>query len=695
MATKRSLEELPQPAKKAKPLDVLSEEGPLRQDDVVYFQKEAIFRKMNLYKEQLKTVQTSLDGWKKEAQANADRLALLETWWGSVIELLRANGVISSEKLESVYSHKPEVLFVFPHLEGKEADDLLALRKKITTELLDPLIKSEPSQAEYVERIEKLTSELSYERARKIELKQTCSTLSSEIASLQTRVADLVHENDRLGLKTLKRTDEALMEKKEEPKEEEVKPVVKKEESVVPTSVLDTAATQEVENLNIKMAALLTKTELLAKQLEEANAQILASKLETTNLELRLMNLTEDDLQRSSLHRALVERVETLERSNSESQRKDATLVAKVAQLESVEKTCEDDFNAIVLEEKKALQSQLEKSEADLARIRNIRDELTSKVEVMSSQLKHTKVHEELTKTIDAQREEIAALKTAKRAELAKYADEKGDVASLKAQNEALLEELKDIEAAFNNAQDQLKKKNAAAVAHEAVVTKLSLEKSRADQKYFGAMRAKDAISNEMKTLRVQSARGQELVAQLKEFEKAAQAKMRALDVVVANLKTVSAEKTREIEALKGRSLEFAKQIEVMKKTCDTFSNDKKIALAKIQELEEAGKTLKRQIETLKTKVGSQEKLISKYRKYNPDVEKSGGATDMDDERIKGLISIAKCSICAVRFKSTALKTCGHVFCLECVNDRLNARLRKCPSCNCAFSFNDLLSVHL
>lgn len=52
-----------------------------------------------------------------------------------------------------------------------------------------------------------------------------------------------------------------------------------------------------------------------------------------------------------------------------------------------------------------------------------------------------------------------------------------------------------------------------------------------------------------------------------------------------------------------------------------------------------------------------------------------------------------KCSTCAQRFKSVTIVRCGHLFCKECVDARINTRQRKCPSCAIAFDKSDVLPV--
>lgn len=56
---------------------------------------------------------------------------------------------------------------------------------------------------------------------------------------------------------------------------------------------------------------------------------------------------------------------------------------------------------------------------------------------------------------------------------------------------------------------------------------------------------------------------------------------------------------------------------------------------------------------------------------------------------------LALCTICRKDFKNTALKTCGHLFCNHCVENRLANRMRKCPNCSKAFDKMDVMAVHM
>ncbi|GMM38774.1 E3 ubiquitin-protein ligase [Saccharomycopsis crataegensis] len=699
-------------SKKRKVLDTLNDEGPLTQEDVIYFQKEAIFRKLSLYKEELLITKKSLENWKKDCNCNSEKLSLLSGWWLNIIETLNANGMVSKSEMDNIDSQR-SVLFVGEEV-GTNRENfkvMLELRRNILQKILDPLLKKagiNNTDADLKSKVESLLNELSKEKSRRQTLQQERGRYLEDNKELKSKVMELVHQNNRLTSKTLKRTDESLMDDGNKDKDEEEKDIaenngMKKEETQSVekisngVSINEKECEEQVDDLSVQITELKSQVDILTNQIEEESSRSSKCKQEISTYELRLLNLTEDDLQNSIVYKNLISKIEKLNNENGELTNKDSTLINKISELENEHKNVTDKFESKVLEEKKMLQSHLEKAEADLARVRTNRDDLIAKLEIISAEKKSKEIYDELMNTIENQKEEIEKLTSERRNQLTEIAEGDVDIQNLKMQNQTLINELKDMEVAFNQTQAQLNKKFESLINNENIITKLKLEKNKADQKYFAAMRVKESLTNETKTLKIQNARSSELISQLKEFEKLTQSKIKALESNLGNMKIVSVEKTKEIDILKSKLNELINSFDILKKKFDQLSNEKKTSVGKFHEFEETIKSLKRQVEQLKAKNSSHERIIGRYRKRNGDSEKNNSIVEYkeDNTRIEGLISIAKCSICSIRFKDTALKTCGHVFCQECVNNRLNARLRKCPSCNCAFSYNDLLSVHL
>lgn len=723
--------------KKTKVLDSLSEDGPLTQEDVIYFQKEAIYRRLKLYKEELELTSKNLEVWKIKCKLNRERLSLLDGWWLNIIEILQQNSLVNDgnvakidenfQSIDLVKNKYGGIFTISGDFDQNDIEDILNIREKLLINLIFPLIK-EGSNTHNLKDVsihrdlESVLGDLASEKSKRSALNEENQILNDTVISLKAKLLNLVRENERFKSITLRKTDEALAEVKTEDENGDSRTnghlklgsnSKKTEENTIngeSNNIKDEGKHRQNEFPELeydgKIKEMQTVINSLENQIKETQSVSLTFKQKVSDLELRLLNLTSYDLENCMIYKNLVSSNEKLVNINNEFRMKEKTLIKKIAALESDQSKFTSELQEKYLEERKSLETQLEKSESDLARVRTMRDELTSKLDICKTEKKSKELYDELLKTIKAQKIEINGLRSRTIGDL-QAASTEVDTSSLeensmlKVQNEALIEELKNIEVAFNSAQEQLNKKFESLINNENMITKLKLEKNKADQKYFATMRAKDTLNNDLKTLKVQQARSNEVIAQLKEVEKLHQDKIKILENSLEDFKMLASDKDKEYESLKNKSLEIAQSFESLKRNFNLLTNEKKTNVLKLHESGETEMKLRKDIEQLKAKISSNEKIIRSYSK-KLDNGNNGGTSDIqiaeykeDSKRIAGLISIAKCSICTTRFKDTALKSCGHVFCFECINNRLNARMRKCPSCNGAFSANDLLSVHL
>ena len=106
--------------------------------------------------------------------------------------------------------------------------------------------------------------------------------------------------------------------------------------------------------------------------------------------------------------------------------------------------------------------------------------------------------------------------------------------------------------------------------------------------------------------------------------------------------------------------------------------------------LQDVNKKQEIELTKVEKQLKSTEDILQKYKSNN-----TNSLLQEDEQQLEALRSIAKCSVCSKNWKDTAITVCGHVFCSKCTQERLAARLRRCPSCNKGFSANDLLAVHL
>lgn len=190
-------------------------------------------------------------------------------------------------------------------------------------------------------------------------------------------------------------------------------------------------------------------------------------------------------------------------------------------------------------------EAQLTRAETDLARIRNARDELLADQQMRkAAQDQEKTAGVKLQELADAREARITALESEiERLRLqvdgSKTADNLADIpleelrskyTSLERQYSMLNTELTSMQTAYKKFSTLASQKVTDFGALEEKVARLTAEKSKADQKYFAAMKSKEARDVEVRTLRVQNSKTSDIVAQLKESEAATRSLLSNLD---------------------------------------------------------------------------------------------------------------------------------------------------------------------
>lgn len=203
-----------------------------------------------------------------------------------------------------------------------------------------------------------------------------------------------------------------------------------------------------------------------------------------------------------------------------------------------------------VIAEKEA---QLMRAETDLARIRNARDELLA-----DQQMRKAAQEQEKTATVKVQElaeagnARIASLESEvgrlrlqvekARAEQAEAGEPPVEELRAKYQNlerqyAMLNTELASMQTACKKYSSLASQKVTDLSALEEKVARLTAEKSKADQKYFAAMKSKEAREMEVRTLRMQNAKSSDIVSQLKESEAATRSLLANMEKQVSETK--------------------------------------------------------------------------------------------------------------------------------------------------------------
>lgn len=621
----------------------LSESGPLTQRDVAYFKKEAIWRQMRHYKAQVADLARSLEANEARCAAVLTLHLLLESWYRQVL------AICGREKPESL------------DLEGN-VEAALELRRRVLAGILKAASDDDVGQ-----HFDIVTLEAERDAAQLLR-----AELEKKHAALQEQFDAVVRARDREESASLRRVQNTVKEEAEEPPEEPVK-----EEAV---------DNERLESLLVEHAQCAAALAAVEQQLKEATDKSAACEARVAELEHRLRNLGDDDLARCARFATLAEQNKVLGEKAAHAVRVKEDIVKRLADAEEKLGHLAKSINSELLEENAQLKEHVARCELDLVRVRTARDEFMGKHAVLKQQSEtqnnkdvhqlNVVLHERLKGTETA-RVPLETFELLGRDELVKRL-------------QVLTAEVKEIEQAFQDTRGLALDKMKEAVEHEALVKKLSVEKTKADQKYFASMRVKDALLAENKVLKTQLAKSQELVGKLNGLEKNYLDKIELLQKSARDYKQIKESLLHEVTKLHDSLKQLSKSRDMAGKEVGLL----KQAVALLQQekgtLEETVRAQRSAEARLEGKLKATEGLLQKYRQNNTSL-----ILLEEEKQMEALRAITKCSVCSKHWKNTAITVCGHVFCSDCVQERLAARLRRCPSCNKGFSANDLLVIHL
>ncbi|WRT70184.1 uncharacterized protein IL334_007178 [Kwoniella shivajii] len=224
-------------------------------------------------------------------------------------------------------------------------------------------------------------------------------------------------------------------------------------------------------------------------------------------------------------------------------------------------------------------------------------------------------------------------------------------------------------------------------------ISRLNTEKAKADNKYFSAMRAKEAVEAEWKLAQ------RTVEKQLKLLERAQE--------VEQNLKIQIAANEKGLTSLKNSALELQTQLAsttAEKSQLELRLQQSQAALAEAQQIMHQrvseATSEKEQRAKLQDEVETSSKTIKKLKERQEAIstaerekDMSAGEWQMKEERDK-LLKLLRCSCCEQNFKQQVIVKCMHTFCKSCLEARIASRQRKCPACGLAFAKEDIQTLY-
>ncbi|KXN91035.1 E3 ubiquitin-protein ligase BRE1 [Leucoagaricus sp. SymC.cos] len=242
----------------------------------------------------------------------------------------------------------------------------------------------------------------------------------------------------------------------------------------------------------------------------------------------------------------------------------------------------------------------------------------------------------------------------------------------------ALYAELDKLSSAWETLDRQVKSKVFDLAALEERLSKSQMDKAKAENKFYAAMRDKEAMEIEKKSfIRMLEKQGKaveklvdtegSLNAQIALLEKETAMQKKIIDSLKENLRQqerTNSELISRAEQERGRNEAWRH----VHKEFEKLTEGKKIEL---RQLEDSLYRAKKEAERHATRV-------------------KDAATTSGNSDVENLKSILKCSTCRINFRSTVLTKCMHTFCKDCVEKRIQTRQRKCPACNISFAQSEV-----
>ncbi|KAK2592174.1 E3 ubiquitin-protein ligase bre1 [Conoideocrella luteorostrata] len=667
------------------------------------YAKGAIYRQMQEYSRKAATAESRLEELHKRCVHHDDHLRIIDAWWRQLLEELEL--VAESQILDDTVASDP------PYLSGINFKDLNEFQNHLQDKGLTIKAKAES-----------LLDRISAQRG----------SLTPEAASLETKVTKLLaaQKEYMLKLDRLNTEKDQLSEQlnaatlryfKAEKKLDRAKSaqVQKLEQQAIANSTRPAGAaaaavaaanegSSDQNDVNGSADELLLKYEEVAasakkqkEQLDSILSEIKTLQDENSTLISRRETLTDEDFIRTDVFKQfkaqnedLIKRINNLEATNKQLREEAEKLQAERT---TYKNQLESDANQVTQE----LEADIISRDQDLARVRSARDEILAENTQRKASTEQERTSIEHIKDLSSAKDDrIAALES----QISRFQpDDDQEMANtedwqelsqvelqqkykkLQLDFQSINQELPSIEKAYKKMKDLAQKKVMDFVALEERISLLIAEKSKADQKYFAARKDADTRNNEIRSLRHQNSKSAEIIAQLKDLEAQSRILLGNLEKQVSDLKQSNAVLAAENKKMESTSLEAVRRSDSLSRQIGDLTSLVKSRDNASAAVRERNTMQEAELEKLKVRVEHAQKDRDNWKNK---------ALSNSSEEEEMLRTFALCTICRNNFKNTALKTCGHLFCNKCVDDRISNRMRKCPTCSRAFDKMDVMPVH-
>ncbi|KAI9758315.1 MAG: E3 ubiquitin-protein ligase bre1 [Lichina confinis] len=513
--------------------------------EMARFQKDAIWRQMQEYKREKNTLEARVSDMAKRATYHDDHLRIVDAWWRQLLDEVKslASGLDSIDRTTQDGQETPRIPSSLLFSDNETFEEHIRSHSKEIKSTLSTLLAKLPTPASpgVAELQGRVMAVLATEKEHETEIERL-RTQRNELEELleeaRTRYSVAEKKLDRVKSQAVAKLEQQGMSSS---MHKGASGANKTSSDAAtdrpPGSGPDPALSEANANLEIARKEAVAATEKQKEQIDQLQAENVTLNERVTNFTIKLTSLSDDDYAGSELFQHLksqyedvIKRVNHLEAVNIQLRQEASALQAeRTAYRDKIH----DEFQAPVGE----LELKIARAESDLARIRAARDELGADVAMRkASHERERATYDQMKELLAARDERIGALES----ETERLRLQLGETTldgsaedlvelgveelirkyrNLEREYSLINKELPSMGAAWKKASALASKKVADTAALEEKVIRLLAEKSKADQKYFAAMKLNEARESEVKTLRVQNAKSSEIVVQLKDVE--------------------------------------------------------------------------------------------------------------------------------------------------------------------------------
>ncbi|MCJ1420797.1 E3 ubiquitin-protein ligase bre1 [Xylographa parallela] len=612
-------------------------------DDLEKFQKEAIYRQMQEYKRERNSLETRLNDLAKRAAYHDDHLRTIDAWFTQLLDEVKL--AAGKTELGAPYSTFPSALL---SADSSTVDKYLKSRSEAISSAISQIFAQSPVATPQICDLQtRITHLLSIEKKHvneleksRLEREQTEERL--ETASMRYMVAE--KKLDRARSLTVAKLERQAIAGGRSETGSGVDGVNKND---LPNGQVESSDNlAEAETVRKEAVAASEKQKEQIEQLATENEKLLS---QVTLLTSKFSHLNDEDYARTDLfkhlksqHEDVIKRINDLEATNNE-------LRAEAEKLQA-ERTAyriqlDTESQAAITEK----ELQLARAESDLNRIRAARDELQADVNTRKNAQGQERASFTQMKQLGAAKEdrikalesEIDRLKSTTSDSAASATVDPDNVSNeelrtkysnMERQYSMLNQELASMGDAFKKASNSASQKINHLADLEEKAMRLGAEKSRADQKYFAAMKAKDAREQEVRTLRAQNSKSSDIVSQLKDAEAATRALVVNLEKQLAETKEAltniakqhrtsqqqSNEKSLLVDGLKSQVDELKTSLIAKDSSFSVVSNTARKVEVEAEQLKARLEETKKNLDMWKTKgLGNQSGEYEMLRVWN------------------------------------------------------------------------------